>query len=401
MMTKRLIICMLTAALLLPGCGKEQNDDQGIPSGPETLSQPKAETDALDDAHYKTAAELINRGVRFLLDNRDNDGAWSIKGKSKPPVTALALKVLLGHPDFDASSPVVKKGFEVLLSYRQDNGGIYDVEEGYYTYSTAVAVSALAAAQNPQFDDEIRAAQQYLRGVQIIPGAETPDGEVVEQGDPRVGGIVYKKGMVKPNLSVLNYWMEAMRDSGVSPDDPAIKRAEAFLTRLQNRSESNPIPWAAKGADDGGFVYGLHESKAGAASGGHGLRSYGSMTYAGFKSMLYAGVAKDDPRVRAAYHWIRRYWRLDSNPNMPQARSMQGLYYYYQVFAKALRAWGQDVITDTDGVKHNWRHEIIGALAERVRPDGSWVNQASRWMEASPTLVTCYAVIALQETLKE
>ncbi len=399
-MTKRTVICLLAAGLLVIGCKKEQQE-KAPPPGPEALSKPKARTEALDDEHYQTAAKMINGGVRYLLDHRNENGAWSIDGSAEPSVTAMALRALLRHPDFDAQSPVVKNGFDVLLGYQQDDGGIYDVEEGYYTYTTAVALSALAAAQNPEFNDEIRAAEKYLRGVQIIPGTETPDGEAVAEGDPRVGGIVYKKGMVKPNLSVLNYWLEAMRDAGVSTDDPAIKRAEAFLTRLQNRSESNTMEWAAEGADDGGFVYGLHSSKAGPAEGQQGLRSYGSMTYAGFKSMLYAGVAKDDPRVRAAYHWIRRYWRLDSNPNMPQAQSKQGLYYYYQVFAKALRAWGQDVITDLDGEDHNWRHELIDTLAEKVRQDGSWVNKASRWMEANPTLVTCYAVIALQETLKQ
>ena len=29
------------------------------------------------------------------------------------------------------------------------------------------------------------------------------------------------------------------------------------------------------------------------------------MTYSGLKSMIYAGLTKDDPRVKAAVQWIR------------------------------------------------------------------------------------------------
>ncbi len=204
--------------------------------------------------------------------------------------------------------------------------------------------------------------------------------------------------------------MQALHDAGVPGDDPAMRRALVFLTRTQNRSESNRLAWATEGENDGGFVYApalqkditVGESKAGSAGpANRGLRSYGSMTYTGFKSMLYANVSRDDPRVRASYEWIRRYWRLDSNPNMPQARSKQGLHYYYQVFAKGLRAWGESIITDTEGVEHNWREELIDALAARVSADGSWVNTAGRWEESNPILVTAYSVLALQEALKK
>jgi len=204
-------------------------------------------------------------------------------------------------------------------------------------------------------------------------------------------------------------WMQALHGAGVSGNDPAIRRALRFVARVQNRSESNPSLWAQEGSNDGGFVYApaisgnldRGESKAGPGPGGRGLRSYGSMTYVGFKSMLYADIDRNDPRVRAAFGWIRRHWRLDSNPNMPRIRSRQGLYYYYHVFAKALRAWGQPIITDDSGKEHNWRHELIDALGKRVRPDGSWVNDADRWHEGSATLVTAYSVLALQEALKK
>src|SRR5262249_38697484 len=112
------------------------------------------------------------------------------------------------------------------------------------------------------------------------------------------------------------------------------------------------------------------------------------------KSMIYCGVSKDDIRIKKAFEWIRHNYTVDRNPGMPEARSQWGLYYYYNTMAKALDALGVDEIVDGKGVKHNWRADILHALAKRQHADGSWVN-ASVWMEADPNLVTGYALMAL------
>ena len=51
-----------------------------------------------------------------------------------------------------------------------------------------------------------------------------------------------------------------------------------------------------------------------------------------------------------------------------------GLYYYYHTFAKALDAMGQDTVEDEQGVKHDWRRDLLAELVKRQQPDGSWVN---------------------------
>ena len=260
---------------------------------------------------------------------------------------------------------------------------------------TVFALMAFAAARSPRYEDTTRGLIAYLKGLQIVPGAQSSDGPIPED-DPTVGGVSYGAGPNRPDLSNVGMWMEALHEAGVDEDDPAMQRAAAFITRLQNNSETNPMTWAREGDNDGGFVYTFPGS---GPRGQHAGRSYGSMTYSGFKSLLYAGVEREDPRIRAAFAWIRRYWRLDSNPNMPQAQSRAGLFYYYHVFAKALRTWGEPIVVDTSGVEHNWRHELIDALAEQVNDDGSWVNNADRWWEGNPVLATCYSVLALQEAL--
>lgn len=366
------------------------------------LSTPKAATEALDAERLAKAQSMLNGGISYLLSQREADGGWSFGGGAmKPALTGLVLKCLLGHPDFDRNNPVVKQAFEVMLKYRQPDGAIFDPKQGRPAYTTAIAIMAMVAADDPQYKGAMDGGVKYLKGIQIVPGQESPDGETIAEGDPKVGGIGYGSNK-EPNLSVMQFAIEAWHDAGMPADDEAMQKAVGFLTRLQNRSESNPMPYAKEGSNDGGFVYDLITSKAGPGA-GSGMRSYGSMTYAGFKSMLYAGVGKDDPRVRAAYDWIRRYWRLDSNPNMPNDQSKEGLYYYYMVYARALGALGRDEIPDFKDpeTKHNWRGELVDKLVQLVQTDSSWTNEADRWNEGSATLVTCYTVMALEDVLKK
>ena len=124
------------------------------------------------------------------------------------------------------------------------------------------------------------------------------------------------------------------------------------------------------------------------------------MTYAGFKSLLYAGLKRDDVRVQHAWDWIQRHYTLEHNPNMPEERSREGLYYYYHVFARALQAWGEAEVTDAKGRAHNWREELCTRLVKLQRPDGSWVNDEDRWYEGNPHLVSAYAILALQVALE-
>jgi len=132
-------------------------------------------------------------------------------------------------------------------------------------------------------------------------------------------------------------------------------------------------------------------SQAGETPNG-GLRSYASMTYAGLKSLIYAGLGPDDPRVEAAVKWISRHYDLESNPGLGSA----GLYYYYHTFAKTLDALDKDSFVDASGKSHDWQAEMVAALAKRQQTDGSWVNEDNpRWLEGDKNLVTAYALLTL------
>jgi squalene-hopene/tetraprenyl-beta-curcumene cyclase len=349
----------------------------------------------LGGAHAQIArikvSDLTKRGAEFLLAGQNSDGAWT--PEAGPGITCLVLKALVAEPSVGPEHPAVRRGVAWVLRFQHEDGGFYSPEGLIKNYETSVALSMLAGLPGKRFEEQVAKAQKYLTDLQW------DEGEEKSSDDPWYGGSGYGRGK-RPDLSNTQMMLEALRDSGLPPDDPAYKKALIFIQRCQMLGESNDQVFA-KGSTQGGFIYSPAnggESKGGQVEidGRTELRTYGTMTYAGFKSMLYAGLSKDDLRVRAALSWMTRHWTLDHNPNMPERQSQEGLYYYYHVFGRALEAYGQDRIEDATGREHDWRTELLAKLARLQREDGSWVNEQDRWMEGIPSLTTAYAMLALQ-----
>jgi len=339
----------------------------------------------------------IDKALAYLVACQGADGGWEAFGRSNPAVTALVVQGLVQHDRYGPGHSAVKRGLEFILRFAQADGGIYVPGDGLPGYQTSVALMALAAARDPAFADALSRARTFLKTDQW------DEGEGRGPADVWYGGSGYGQGK-RPDLSNTQLMLEALHQSGLSPDDPVYRKAVVFVSRCQMLGETNDQPFAA-GSTDGGFIYSPAnggESKAGTETidGRVRLRTYGSMTYAGFKSLLYARVSRDDARVQAAYDWIRGHYTLDANPNMPEAQTREGLFYYYYVFARALHAWGEERITDKQGQPHSWRQELIEKLLSLQHPDGSWVNEADRWYEGNPHLVTAYCVLALQTCTK-
>jgi squalene-hopene/tetraprenyl-beta-curcumene cyclase len=339
-----------------------------------------------DDAASKTASlEAVRaKAVQFLKLTQSTDGTWTTA--NVPGITALCVTSLL-QSGVPADDPSVARGLKFLKSLVRDDGGIYHPQTQHRNYETSISVLALSAAnKDGQHDNIIRKAEKFLRGLQW------DEDEEQKPEDPGYGGAGYGKHQ-RPDLSNTQFLLEALKTAGVKADDPAMQKALTFVARCQNlETEHNNTPFAAK-IDDGGFYYtpaAGGTSQAGVDANG-GLRSYASMTYAGLKSMIYAGVKKDDPRVKAALTWITKHYSLRDNPGMGK----QGLYYYYHTFAKTLSVLGLDKLKDADGKSHDWRAELVATLAKQQKANGSWINEADRWYEGDPNLVTAYGLLAL------
>lgn len=334
-----------------------------------------------DPAQLKTS---IERGVDFLKSTQGVDGSWT--SPQQPGVTALVVHALIlsGVPIDD---PAVAAGLKHLESHIKSDGGVYDAETNHKNYETSIAVIAFQSA-----DVDGRYRRVIDNAVASLKKMQWDEEEGLTRADPAYGGAGYGRSQ-RPDLSNTTFFLEALRSAGVSSSDPAVQKALIFVSRCQNfPSEHNTTEFASK-VDDGGFFYTIAaggSSVAGKTPEG-GLRSYASMTYAGLKSMIYAGLTPDDPRVQAAHKWIKEFYSLDENPGLGQ----QGLYYYFQTFAKTLDTLGTERFEDASGTQHDWRQELATKLFAQQKQNGSWVNSAERFLEGDPNLVTAYALMVL------
>jgi squalene-hopene/tetraprenyl-beta-curcumene cyclase len=348
--------------------------------GRQAVAQEAASPDA---ALYEA---MITKGVDYLVTKgQAADGSYS--RQAGIGITALAATALLRlgrSPD----DPAVAQALKHLEASIQPTGGIHAASGRLKTYETCIAVMCFGAANRAgKYDALLRNADRFLKEVPF----DAAEGH--EQDSFYFGGAGYgeavRGGRGRPDLSNTSFLIDALRSTGNGPDQQSIQNALIFVSRCQNlESPHNTTPFAAK-INDGGFYYapikGDDQDDAG------GLRSYGAMSYSGLKSMLFAGLSQDDPRVKAVVKWIGKHYDLKTHPGQGEA----GLFYYYLTFAKALGALGQDTIVDEKGEKHDWRRDLAAELARRQRADGSWVNANSQWMEGDANLCTAFALLAL------
>jgi squalene-hopene/tetraprenyl-beta-curcumene cyclase len=370
---------------------------------------------AIDEDRRRQAEDMIDRAIDYLRDRQDESGGWSVRddGPVFPGITALAVRGMLMQPEIGPSDPAVSRAVDFMLSYAQPSGGIYD--RVLASYNTSICLSALALVEREDAAAAIKPAQDFLRSIQwSSESIDHPETGTVDESHPFYGGVGYG-GSSRPDNSNLNKMLQGLKDSGLSSDDPAFQRALTFLERTQMYDSINDMPYA-DGSTQGGFIYatspsgdepGAGESKAGMITETtpdgrriERLRAYGSMTYAGFKSYLYADLERDDRRVQLAYDWIRRHYTLEENPGM----GMQGYYYYLLTFSRALDAWGLPTIeiVSADGSveTRDWANDLVDQLARQQNADGSFKVEHPRWMESNPELITSYALLALQEAIR-
>lgn len=399
----------------------------------ESAGQAIARSD--DAAKQARAKELIAKATAYLQSKQDaSTGGWKTEGTGPkfPAITGLVLTGMLLDPAADPKDAAIAQGVKYLLGTQKPDGGIYD--SNLPSYNTSISVCALTKVKTQESAEAVKRAVEFLKSLQCGEAAvgasqgHQEAGVVVGKEHPFYGGVGYGRHG-RPDLSNLGWMLEALHEAGVEGSDESFKRALVFLERTQmldKTADGTPVNTMeyAQGSKQGGFIYStsINKEKVGVGQSMPSdmieetlddgtkvsrLRCYGSMTYTGFKSYLYADLKRDDPRVQAAMGWMRDNYTLDENPGLGK----EGLYYYYVVMARALAAWGEPelpvMVTRTwpDGEKTmaervvqpvNWADDLVSQLAEMQQDDGSFKSVHERWMENDPILITAYALIALR-----
>ena len=338
--------------------------------------------------------QSVDKAVAYLRSTQTPTGAWSPsqRGGIVGPTTVITAGLIDAGVSMD--DPMVTAALILIVSSIREDGGIYTPDGFLQNYETCVAVMCLAKANaaakkkdgKEPYKDMLAKAEKFLRGQQYTEGRDT------KPEDPNYGGVGYGVA-TRPDLSNVQFFLDALKATGVKKDDPAIQKALVFVSRCQNlESEHNTMPFIAQNAEnlDGGFIY-VNQPPDNDPT-GNSRRSYGSMTYAGLKSMIYAGLTKEDKRVKAALDWIAKNYTVTENPG----RGAEGLFYHYHTMSKTLDVMELPSLEDVDGKKHNWRADLSEYLLLKQQTDGSWINEANRqFMENDANLVTGYVLLVL------
>lgn len=362
-----------------------------------------------DGRHVSLRLEIeraIEKGLAYLKNAQAPDsGAWG--HPDQPAFTALAISAFLGDPQREPGHPLpaeVERGYAYLLSNVQPDGGIY--RKGLATYNTALSIMALLPSGKPEHLPVIAKARHLLIAQQQKGSSPGSEASLFD------GGIGYGNSYKHSDLSNTHFALEALYYSKQRLADTPYDESHQFdldwdaaieFVSLTQNSEATVRRlgegYTLREEDRGGFVYFPGNTKseeielATPTGTKVALRSYGSMSYAGLLSFIYAEMDREDPRVLATLDWLQRHYTLEENPGM----QAQGLYYYYHTMAKALALLGAPTLRTASGRQVDWRQELALKLMAGQRPDGSWLNeQSNRWMEGESELVTCYALLALQ-----
>lgn len=366
-----LVALMLASSMMLASCGQEEPGKQRGRGGDTGAAKPDIRGS-------------IEKAVAFLRTAQHKDGGWGAgKQGSGVGITGLIIEALAGIPEDirKKNADLIEKGIEFILANRREDGSIVTKDGMLANYRTSIATRALIAIDREKYKDTIDAAVKYTKGIQ---GKDPND-------KAKFGGIGYGSDESIRDVINSSEALEMLAKAGVSKDDEVWKRAMVFLGRVQSSDEHAEA--GVKTANDGGGIYSLGVSKAGTIKLPDGTevpRSYGGATHALLKSLLFAGLKKDHPRVQAAYKWICDHYTVKEHPELGQ----RGLYYFYFTMVRTLELWGDPTIKK-GGTVHNWAEELAAQIISLQKKDGSWVNPKGGWWEADPALVSAYCIFSL------
>ncbi|MEG1552773.1 MAG: hypothetical protein RR982_02865 [Kiritimatiellia bacterium] len=338
------------------------------------------------------ARVALTKGITFLCDSQSADGHWS--DPRFPGMSALALWALSSAQEqTPLTATATSKAVAYIVSCAQPDGGIYvPIPErkggGLGNYNSCLCVTALhASPQKERVLPTILAARSYIASTQIATEGLHEGGFGYDRQSPKaytdLNNTLYAIDAIRLTQSA-----EESRPAGQKRVDIDWDAAKKYVLSMQ----------LSEGEEKGGFLYNREVPRRlpPGTNPQQRLRATGSMTYAGLLAMLHCQLTSNDPRVRSTRNFLTQHWSLDEN----YGQGNQGLYFYYNIVARALDAAAIPSLTLADGSIVDWREALAKTLIARQKANGSWVNENNRFWEGDPVLSTSYALLALELVLR-
>ena len=353
MLTRRSLLHGLSAAALVSGCGKS----------------------------WRSVAQgALTRGLTGLWGLQAADGGFhsSVYGLLKPgwSLTPFALLCALR-----AGRAVDAEGAGRALGWmahgtREGALGLSGDVPDYPCYAAAMALECHARLRPSGWKPIVEDYAAWLRGLQLTRAGGWADHAA--QGGFRMGS---RDAPTPPNpghvdLSMTRRVVEALRAADLPTSDPAIVEAVDFARRCRT-----PL---------GGFEYTATDSalNKGPADGDAG---YGSATADGVL-LLYAAGRRYE--IERSIVRLRSQHRLDLNPGVERGK--------VPVFARAMRGYYRAAgarVFAIGGGPDRWQSDLVAAIVDEQRPDGTWSNPDSAQKEDEPIIATGFALVALGAAL--
>ncbi len=356
----------------------------------------------------------VERAATYLAASQEEDGAWRSRTyaalKDGWALTATCTKALAFGPGGEESLRAVARGISWLESAVGEGGEIDPGPAGlpYPVYTASLAVIVMARADPARAGHLAQALAAWLR---LLERHQLTEQLGWSPADAPYGGWSYALhpprkgagGAFEADLSSTLFALGALRAAGRGAEDPAVRRALAFIERCQNL----PLPGQPEDPprDDGGFFMSPTielQNKAGhphrAGSQRTRFASYGSMTADGLRALLRCGLARDHARVQSALAWLSERFRAESNPgDFEPVREVErdaAWFYWTWSAAHAFAELALSTLPAREGPRR-WAEDLAEALLARQRQDGSWSNPLTMMKEDDPLVATPMALATL------
>lgn len=289
-----------------------------------------------DDPIPAQLEAVYERGLNYLAENQNADGAWNDQQGGEPAVVALAVAAFLGHGDDPNHGPYaenIRLGIDYVIQSQRESNGYIGTSMYNHGFATLVLSEAYGMVDDPDIAPALEQAVELILSAQ----ARNPSGAWRYTPDSRDADTTVTGCQLVALLGA--------RNAGVPVPDDAIRKGLAFMARCRG--------------SNGAYGY------TSAGSGKVTLTAIGVTCLALAKETEGKGFAKSVEFLKDNLNYRDRHYP----------------YYFEYYMAQALFHADQEAWDE-------WNQKNLRYLSLLQRPDGSWPGSRGGSFNTSGALLS-------------